>query len=88
MFSFHYCTARQCSLLSENLWRVNKQSSSIAFDETSSYQKAPNFSAFHRSPHGCWLVVWGITALSDSISVYIGPSTREREKEKRNERRE
>ena len=32
-----------------------KQSSSIAFDETSSYwsaQKAPNFSAFHWSPHG------------------------------------
>ena len=32
-----------------------KQSSAIAFDETSSYwsgQKAPNFSAFHWSPHG------------------------------------
>ena len=33
-----------------------KQSSSIAFDETSSYWsaiKAPNFSAFHWSPHAC-----------------------------------
>ena len=31
------------------------QSNSIAFDETSSYwsaPKAPNFSAFHESPHG------------------------------------
>ena len=33
-----------------------------------------------------WLIdcLW----LCDSISVYIGPSTREREKEKRNDRRE
>ena len=35
---------------------VYNQSSSIAFDETSSYwstpKKAPNFSAFHWSPHG------------------------------------
>ena len=29
-----------------------------------------------------WLVVLGLTALWDSISVYIGPSPREREKEK------
>ena len=29
------------------------------------------------------LVVLGLTALSDSISVYIGPSPREREKEER-----
>ena len=29
-----------------------------------------------------WLVVLGLTALCDSISVYIGPSHREREKEK------
>ena len=29
-----------------------KQSSSIAFDETSSYWSAPNFSAFHWPPHG------------------------------------
>ena len=35
-----------------------------------------------------WLVVLGLTALWDSISVYIGPSPREREKEKRNDRRE
>ena len=28
-----------------------------------------------------WLVVLGLMALSDSISVYIGPSPREREKE-------
>ena len=33
-----------------------------------------------------WLVVLGLTALSDSISVYIGPSPREREKEKRSEK--
>ena len=35
-----------------------------------------------------WLVDLGLTALCDSISVYIGPSPREREKEKRNDRRE
>ena len=35
-----------------------------------------------------WLVVLGLTALWDSISVYIGPSPREREKEERNDRRE
>ena len=35
-----------------------------------------------------WLVVSGLTALWDSISVYIGPSPREREKEVRNDRRE
>ena len=29
-----------------------------------------------------WLVVLGLTALWDSISVYIGPSPREREKGK------
>ena len=29
-----------------------KQSSSIAFDETSSYWLTPNFSAFHWSPRG------------------------------------
>ena len=33
-----------------------------------------------------WLVVLGLTALCDSISVYIGPSPRDREKEKRNDR--
>ena len=33
-----------------------------------------------------WLVVLGLTALWDSISVYIGPSPREREKEKRSDR--
>ena len=35
-----------------------------------------------------WLVVLGLTALWDSISVYIGLSPREREKEKRNDRQE
>ena len=35
-----------------------------------------------------WLVVLGLTALWDSISVYIGPSPKEREKEKRYDRRE
>ena len=35
-----------------------------------------------------WLVVWGLTALLVSISVYIGPFPREREKEERNNRRE
>ena len=35
-----------------------------------------------------WLVVLGLTALIDSILVYIGPSPREREKEERNDRRE
>ena len=35
-----------------------------------------------------WLVVLGLTALSDSISVYIGPSPRQREKEERKDRGE
>ena len=38
---------------------------------------------------GCldgWLVVLGLTALWDSISVYIEPSPKEREKEKRKDR--
>ena len=35
-----------------------------------------------------WLVVLGLSAIWDSISVYIGPSPREREKEKRSDRRE
>ena len=35
---------------------------------------------------GCWLVVLGLKALSDSISVYIGPSPKERKKEKRKDR--
>ena len=33
-----------------------------------------------------WLVGLGLTALRDSISVCIGPSPREREKEERNDR--
>ena len=33
-----------------------------------------------------WLVDLDLTALSDSISVYIGPSPRERGKEKRSDR--
>ena len=35
-----------------------------------------------------WLVDLGLTALLDSISVYIGPPPREREKEERNDRQE
>ena len=35
-----------------------------------------------------WLVVLGLTALSDSSSVYIGQSPKEREKEKRKDRGE
>ena len=35
-----------------------------------------------------WLVVLGLTALSDSISIYIGPSPKESEKEKRKDRGE
>ena len=35
-----------------------------------------------------WLVVLGLAALRDSISVYIRPSLRESEKEERNDRRE
>ena len=33
-----------------------------------------------------WLVVLGLTALSDSISVYIGPSLREGERQERKDR--
>ena len=33
-----------------------------------------------------WLVVLGLTALWDSVSVYIGPSPKEREKEERKDR--
>ena len=35
-----------------------------------------------------WLVVLSLTALRDSISVYIGPSPKEREKEESKDRRE
>ena len=35
-----------------------------------------------------WLVVLGLTALWDSISVYIGPSPQERENEERKDRLE
>ena len=35
-----------------------------------------------------WLVVLGLAALLDSISVYLGPSPREREKEERKDRGE
>ena len=35
-----------------------------------------------------WLVVLGLTALWDNISVYIGPSPKEREKEERKDRGE
>ena len=34
-----------------------------------------------------WLVDLGLTELSDNISVYIGSSLTEREKEERNDRR-
>ena len=33
-----------------------------------------------------WLVDFGLTALWDGISVYIGPSPKEREKEERKDR--
>ena len=33
-----------------------------------------------------WLVVLGLTALRDSISVYIGPSPSEKERERRSDR--
>ena len=35
-----------------------------------------------------WLIVMGLTALCDGISVYIEPSAKEKEKERRNDRRE
>ena len=35
-----------------------------------------------------WLVVLGLTALWDSISVYIGPFPKERETEERKDREE
>ena len=37
-------------------------------------------------PKSSRLVVFGLTALGDNISVYIGPSPKEREKEKRKDR--
>ena len=41
-----------------------------------------------RHDHVGWLDVLGLTALKDSISVYIGPSAKGREKEERKDRRE
>ena len=35
------------------------------------------------TPYVGWLVVLGLTALWDNISVYIGPSPKEREKEEK-----
>ena len=49
--------------------------------------KDKQFVYMPRTKNG-WLVVLGLTALEDSISEYIGPSLREREKEERNDRRE
>ena len=51
----HNCTARQCSPVRRKFMECYNQSSSIGFDETSSYLsalKAPDFSAFHWSPRG------------------------------------
>ena len=51
---------------------------------TSTHDHVTNGSSIDRQIG--WLVVLGLTALRDSISVYIGPSPREREKEKRSDR--
>ena len=41
------------------------------------------FSDFASYLEDFWLVVFGLTALSDNISVYIRPSPKEREKEEK-----
>ena len=47
-----------------------------------------NHLTFHKQNLVGWLVALCLTTLSDSISDYIRPSPKEREKEKRNDRRE
>ena len=44
------------------------------------------WSTFHWATKVGWLVALGLTALWDSISVYIGPSPKERETEERKDR--
>ena len=54
----------------------------IRFARASSH--VTDFNAHNKILTGnCWLVVWGLTALWDSISVYVGPPPREREKEEK-----
>ena len=48
------------------------------------YQRSRSlFDLGQRSLRFHWLVVLGLPGLSDSISAYIGPSPREREKEEK-----
>ena len=53
------------------------------------FQSAQWFQSFQKKVDwnvGGWLVVLGLTALWDSVSVYIGPSPKEREKEEGKDR--
>ena len=56
IYSFLYCTARQCSPLWRNLWEFSiinpALSPLIKYLVIGQCQKAPNFSAFHWSPLG------------------------------------
>ena len=58
------------------IFNILKIASSVAPDQT------PPCAASDLILH-CWLVVLGLTALRGSISVYIGPSPRERENEEK-----
>ena len=61
----------------------------LGCDPCQSFVVGPLLGLFTNYPKfGWWLVVLDLTALWDSILVYIGPSLREREKKERNDRRE
>ena len=56
-----YCTARQCSPLRRKFMEcsINNPALSLLMKHLviGQHQKAPNFSAFHWSPHGCLITI-------------------------------
>ena len=91
-----------CQRIKVQLQRREQTQSQSSDDQISMCVKEPNSSEWTNSRISCAeecriyvhaglvgsLVVLDLTALSDSISVYIGPSPKEREKEKRKDRGE
>ena len=66
----------------ERTWKVREKSGNLKIN---GYGRQSSENLFILFKVG-WLVVLGLTALSDNISVYIGPSSKEREKEERKDR--
>ena len=60
----------------------NRQSSTVKNRSRSQRDSTVKFTTLISELIG-WLVVLGLTALWDNISVYIGPSPKEREREEK-----